>query len=148
MRSKLAVFILLTSAFCPAEEITPKVKVVNKSLEVIGTIEKAASVSKTVSDKEVMKTVDEALKDINDPDQLVKIAQLSWTLAWPQEAGDARIDTFFDTTFWKCVEKISGIKGPRGAYALGKIDGFIKNDAGGSLRFRDYVSLQSGAKSK
>jgi metal-sulfur cluster biosynthetic enzyme len=81
MRSKLAVFILLTSAFCPAEEITPKVKVVNKSLEVIGTIEKAASVSKTVSDKEVMKTVDEALKDINDPDQLVKIAQLSWTLA-------------------------------------------------------------------
>jgi hypothetical protein len=59
-----------------------------------------------------------------------------------------RFDTFFDTTFWKCVEKISGIKGPRGAYALEKIDGFIKNDAGGSLRFRDYVSLQSGAKSK
>jgi hypothetical protein len=146
MKLRLVVGLLLSTTLCIGEGDSTKSEVVRKSLKVISAIQEASRAHKVYSDGEDRK-VDElvgaALSEINDPDQLVKIAQLSWAVSWPQEAGDAGVDVYFDAAFWRCVEKLSRIKGPIGRDALRKVGNFIKNDAGGSLRFSQYVSKQA-----
>ena len=91
---------------------------------------------------QVAKQIDTLVDRAATTDQLVRLAIICHSIAWPQFAEHATHDGVFDYAMWQCARRIASRPGSEPASALRRLQPIIGPDGGGSLRMRQLITAQ------
>jgi hypothetical protein len=101
---------------------------------VLAVIDQTASFAgREIPRKERRKKLDRLLRAVKSPTELVQIVVIAHTLAFPQNAGDERVDDWFEDCFRLALTHLDKIPGPEADDAFDSLESLLRLDGGERL---------------
>jgi len=143
----LALLFAISGSQCLGDDLSHKVHLLGRVQSVYGQLVELANECRRLPSnfhpeqhqEWIQDRVDKVVSKVEDPQVLWRVAILSFISAYPEDAGNERVDLVFDFAWTHSVQKIAVSKAPDALEALQTIDQQLKLDAAGALLIEESL---------